>query len=180
MLLNTLDETLSFNNTNKKIYYYRAKLIKDGHESLNDESWNEIRGIANLCPLEFGSPVQYARSILLDYLGESEYPENDALCNGEIEERRSDENSMSNNVAFSIYPNPSSGLWQIKFEDLEKLDPKLITVRDRLGKICLMQSMKTEGTNTTLNMSEYQPGIYFVEVLSSDNKINRAKLVLIK
>lgn len=174
-----LEETLSFHNANKRIYYYKAKLVRDGQESLSEEAWQEIRAISKLCPLEYGGPVYEAHGLLNDYLGEATSPLTLEACNGEVEQRRPAEQKTEIALGISIFPNPTSGIWQIKV-DTEQKGASLITVRDRMGKICLTKSIKAEDINTTIDMTGYQTGVYFVEIINSENKISRAKLVLIR
>ncbi len=74
-----------------------------------------------------------------------------------------------NEINFSIYPNPSSGNFNLNFNDDSK---KTITVTDCLGQV--VQSFESASESTTIYLQDQ--GLYFVTV-SSNNKISTQKIM---
>ena len=68
----------------------------------------------------------------------------------------------------NIYPNPSSGIFTVRM-DICQAGAK-ITVRDVLGNCLLERSCRGE-TGQEINLSCQPRGIYFVELLSGDEKV---------
>jgi hypothetical protein len=64
----------------------------------------------------------------------------------------------------SIYPNPTSGILNINFNDNNM---RTIAITDLTGKI--ISVTKTENADHKLNMSDLTPGVYFVKISSSEN-----------
>jgi len=66
-----------------------------------------------------------------------------------------------------IYPNPTNGFSQIKMN----INIESITVYDNIGKIIYI------GNSKTLNLSNYNRGIYFVKIKTTSNKIFTKKIL---
>ena len=75
---------------------------------------------------------------------------------------------LNNNI--HIYPNPSSGIFNIEFN--ETLAQK-VTVYDAIGKVVYENMTDTNSTNVRIDISEFTTGMYFV-------KINAREKVIIK
>jgi hypothetical protein len=76
----------------------------------------------------------------------------------------------------SVYPNPSSDIFNIYLNNIPKYD---IILSDITGKI-LFEDKNTNGvTNYTLNLDRFSNGIYFLKVLTK-NKFFTKKLILNK
>jgi hypothetical protein len=76
----------------------------------------------------------------------------------------------------SVYPNPSSDIFNINLNNIPKYD---IILSDITGKI-LFEDKNTNGvTNYTLNLDRFSNGIYFLKVLTK-NKFFTKKLILNK
>ena len=76
-----------------------------------------------------------------------------------------------NASTFSVYPNPSKGLVNI---DLNEPGDYVVQINDVVGKLV---SEKTITSNTTLNLSTLDKGIYFVNV-SNDETNNITKVII--
>ncbi len=175
-----LEESLGFHNENKTIYYYLSKLVKDGPESLPDDAWQEIRTIAHLCPLAYGSPVQQARGMLMDYLGESVSTSDEELCGGEMQHRKAREMITTERPSLlSLFPNPTTGSWQIRFGKGDSGSYSLI-VRDKLGMVCISKIIQAGDPHAVMDMTRYPAGIYFVEIIGADNQSCHEKLILVR
>jgi len=73
------------------------------------------------------------------------------------------ENNLSNEAI--IYPNPTSGLFTVSLIDLEKNTS--VTVYSVVGKEVVHQQITK--SKTTINLSPYNKGIYFVKIQNGDN-----------
>jgi len=71
------------------------------------------------------------------------------------------------NTDIVIYPNPTNGFSQIKMN----INIESITVYDNIGKIIYI------GNSKTLNLSNYNRGIYFVKIKTTSNKIFTKKIL---
>lgn len=76
---------------------------------------------------------------------------------------------------FSLYPNPSEGILNIKTKTLEAFN---ISIYDVTGKLILKQREVVPSNNQyQLNMSSYSTGVYFLNISNGNNKITK-KLIL--
>jgi hypothetical protein len=74
---------------------------------------------------------------------------------------------------FSVYPNPSSGIFQLKTNNYSR---KSLFVYDMLGNV-IWQEQSNSKIETTIDISNYPKGIYFVKISQGD-KITTQKIVL--
>lgn len=65
-----------------------------------------------------------------------------------------------------IYPNPTNNLLNIELKKISESNPTYLTLSTMDGKVLSIQKMNA--TQFTLNLSEYQSGIYFVKVNSEE------------
>ncbi|WAC01192.1 T9SS type A sorting domain-containing protein [Lacinutrix neustonica] len=83
-----------------------------------------------------------------------------------------DEFATSN---FSIFPNPSKGVFNIKTETNEAFD---IEIYDVSGKIILKHTNVTPNNKQyALNMADYSAGMYFLSISKGHSKLTK-KLIL--
>ena len=73
---------------------------------------------------------------------------------------------------FTIYPNPTNGIFIVELGEVAKYD---ITVNNVLGQTVF--STSTNGMNTNINLSEFDKGIYTVE-LKDENSIYIEKIIV--
>ena len=69
-----------------------------------------------------------------------------------------------------IYPNPSSGKFNIEFKDVSV---QKVTVYDAIGKVVYENMTDTNSTNVRIDLSEITTGMYFL-------KINAVEKVIMK
>lgn len=75
---------------------------------------------------------------------------------------------------FNLYPNPATNYALITFN--QALNGAMLEVDDALGKAVHKQTIT--GTEVKLNTANYQSGMYFVKVTTSDGNTGLKKLVL--
>lgn len=68
---------------------------------------------------------------------------------------------------FSVYPNPNHGIFELRFNSPEKTDGEL-NVRDITGRIIFSQKTASPFYETTIDISQYARGIYFIEYRTAD------------
>jgi len=76
--------------------------------------------------------------------------------------------NISNAAMFSVYPNPSTGVFTFALPQAQKLTGE-ITVTDITGRVVFTQ--KTEAApffQTTINISRFAKGIYFVQYRTAE------------
>ena len=81
-------------------------------------------------------------------------------------------NESENNNDLLLYPNPSSGIFQISDFKYQIADLKVINV---LGK-CVFQST-INNNQSTINLSSFAKGIYFVEIRTEAGVVNKKVVV---
>lgn len=81
--------------------------------------------------------------------------------------------SKNNNLR--VYPNPSNGLVNVDISqfDNQKMN---ISIINYLGQITEAKTQRST-SNLTIDLSNYQKGIYFIEI-RSDEKLERAKIII--
>ncbi len=78
-----------------------------------------------------------------------------------------DEAVDPNTTSFNLYPNPTNGILNVEFNTGDKFTGDLI-VTDMTGRT--LKTFKLENSeNTTIDMSDYNTGIYFVNLISQNN-----------
>lgn len=81
----------------------------------------------------------------------------------------------TNRLVFSVYPNVSTGVFNLEQETLETLE---ISISDSQGKVVAQQKMNDY--SSTIDLSQQADGIYFYKAVSSDNRMKTGKLVVVK
>jgi len=71
-----------------------------------------------------------------------------------------------------IYPNPNNGLFSIDFPSNQN---RIITIFDISGKTIFEKSINK--SNLSIDISDYENGLYLLEIIENDNKINRYKII---
>jgi len=74
----------------------------------------------------------------------------------------------------SVYPNPTTGILTLKFENIgkENLTYKLSDVNGKL-----LENKKITGNETTISMANLLPGIYFLKVNDNRKEIRIFKII---
>ena len=77
---------------------------------------------------------------------------------------------------FSIYPNPSKGIINFQFFDLDNHE---IVITNVLGDV-VFESAKVSSSNNAIHISHLNEGVYFVSTLKNGTKIESKRVVLVK
>ncbi|MES2555639.1 MAG: T9SS type A sorting domain-containing protein [Bacteroidota bacterium] len=81
----------------------------------------------------------------------------------------------TNLLVFSVYPNSSTGIFNMEQEAPEALK---ISVFDSQGKVIAQQKMNDY--SSTIDLSQQADGIYFYKAVSLDNRMKTGKLIVAK
>lgn len=76
----------------------------------------------------------------------------------------------NNELGFSIYPNPSNGLFNIKLVNVSNLET-VVTVRNIIGQT--IYSSIESSTVTSVDLTQLNSGVYFVSIESNGNKVTK-------
>lgn len=84
------------------------------------------------------------------------------------------ENINTNNISMTLYPNPTSGLFNINIEGLNS-DAKIF-VCDAQGRIITSKSFNANNT-ISFDLSSYPKGVYFIKVMTSKSTSSQKLIV---
>lgn len=87
--------------------------------------------------------------------------------------RFSSVDEVVNEPEFSIYPNPSSGVFDLRINDLS--EPISISVIDISGKEIWSKNQTSE-SNVQIDISNFARGIYFVKIYDENNFVKTIKI----
>lgn len=146
-------------------------ILAENDYVLTGSDVQQLQTISDLCPLEYGTCVLDARSILVekDLANRSDFVDNCDL--GNIQNRsisKSDRSSI-----MSIYPNPSTGLFQIQ---LDTEEPASLSILSAEGK--KLQEFILVEQSTEIDMQHLGPGIYIGQ-LTSGAKSYVQKIIIV-
>ena len=77
--------------------------------------------------------------------------------------------SLSNALAASVYPNPSKGVFNIRFS-APLSSQGTLAVRDLTGRIIYTAKVVAGAANTTIDLNDVANGLYFLEVITFDGR----------
>jgi hypothetical protein len=98
-----------------------------------------------------------------------------AGADNEVEENiKSISEDVAKDFSIYVYPNPSKGLFTVNFSDDS---PKSIKIVDGLGKLVFSKDNAT-GNLLNIDLSNNSQGIYYLNVISNNNKAG--KLILLE
>jgi uncharacterized lipoprotein YddW (UPF0748 family) len=83
-------------------------------------------------------------------------------------------NNLSRNYRFSIFPNPAKDFLQISIHDTQSQNLN-IEISDLNGKTIKQLRL---GTDSTINISEFENGIYYIRIIFDDNSITTRKFIV--
>ena len=77
----------------------------------------------------------------------------------------------------TLYPNPTSGVMTVAYSI--PTDATLI-VTDAIGRAILQTKIDSQSTNTTIDLSKFQTGLYFYQIANDSDVRFNGKIVLTK
>jgi hypothetical protein len=87
------------------------------------------------------------------------------------------EDAFENTEEFSIYPNPSAGMFTMNITTLAKTNFNL-TVRDVKGQEVYVENVNVNGAYTeSLDFSNYAKGVYYLQI-QTENESRVEKLII--
>lgn len=129
--------------------------------------------------LQLKPGFKYTPSTSTDYfrVKDLECPGNDNMANLKSSDII---NSMNNNDTFidnipkiSIYPNPTTGILNFEFTDDNE---KTISIYNEVGT--LINTLSTNSSQTNIDLSDYNKGLYIIVIKSNDQTPYIEKIVL--
>ncbi|MFA6200291.1 MAG: DUF4465 domain-containing protein [Bacteroidales bacterium] len=85
------------------------------------------------------------------------------------------ENINSNNISMTLYPNPTSGLFNVNIEGLNS-DAKIF-VCDAQGRIINLKSFNANNNIISFDLSSYPKGVYFIKVMTGQSTSSKKLIV---
>ncbi len=176
-----LQASTIYETTQKRFWQLSLKKRLQGKESLTSTEWDEIKGIAEMCPLEAGKAVYSARALyqtindtLLQY-------DDDELCGLYDKSKLILKNTnISEKSLVDIFPNPAKQEWNIK---IENKDQKQIVVEvvDMQGRVLKRFNFGTK-TNIMekIQIPDMDTGILFAKIYMDDKLYSTKKLLKLK
>jgi hypothetical protein len=151
----------------KQILVFRLRTIKD--DSFTAGDYREINKIANLCPHEYGSPVDWARA----FLQGTEYDHFDLFEDCDETERGNERSTELTEI--SIYPNPSPGEFIFK---LNSINTGNIRIFNQMGEI-VKSTLIEDSDEQLINISDMNNGLYYVSFEGKNGFSTIKKLIKI-
>ncbi|MBK9257895.1 MAG: PKD domain-containing protein [Saprospiraceae bacterium] len=172
--ISLLPEPYPFLILHKSVWQMQLRVLIEGDDVLTNTEWDQLRAIANMCPLEVGNVVYRAQN-LMAIKGEMIYTDMASVCD-RTELRKKSESSK--NGKLSIYPNPTNGQIMINLPD----DVQLIRffISDITGKF--IEIKQTENINNNLlqfDVSQLEGGVYFMKMIDQNEKIYQSRIIVI-
>ena len=85
-------------------------------------------------------------------------------------------NQFSNNLSVNLYPNPASKELNVSLRNLNSFENVKVEMFNVLGK--KMLSKEISSTNTSINISELNNGIYMLRIINNNGELLLNKKVL--
>lgn len=175
--LNALTTNNAIESNMKKmlLIYLNSCYINNLDNLSNDEA--AISAMAYQCPMEFGDAVYWART-MLSMLHENLEFNDEAVCQAETNQRRANIEKLKLNSSINkntlIYPNPASNNVFVlpKHENCQS-----ITVRNQFGAI-IWNSAQVNRFPYEINLENISSGMYVLEIVFEQNKIENHKLTI--
>jgi hypothetical protein len=89
-------------------------------------------------------------------------------------------NELPNKCNVKIYPNPTSSLLTIEHLLPRELEEIVLEVHDVMGRLCFTEKIDLNRQTTSLDLTSYMTGIYFVAVYVDNKLCIKEKLVLLE
>ncbi len=134
---------------------------------------NTLYNIATQCPLSGGVAVFKARAILKELNPNVFYDDAFTCIQSGVVYRKKETIQQH----CTLYPNPTSGVMTVAYSI--PTDATLI-VTDAIGRAILQTKIDSQSTNTTIDLSKFQTGLYFYQIANDSDVRFNGKIVLTK
>jgi hypothetical protein len=136
-----------------------------------------LTSMAYQCPMEFGDAVYWART-MLSMLHESLEFNDEAVCQAETNQRRANieklKQSTSINKNTLVYPNPANNhVFVLPKQEI----CQSISLRNQFGSI-VWNSAQVNRFPYEINIENISSGMYILEIIFDNNKIENHKLTI--
>lgn len=160
-------------STGLDMYGYPGTICDPGqdllHIELSPDGAGEYQMQATTIVNNFSNPVDTYLDGNFLYVIEYSYSGNGRLFKVTLPVDITTEIEEKNKITdISVYPNPSSGIFSTNFKN--KTVETKICIYDMLGN-CILEKAYRNETYANINLSAQPKGMYFLEMLSSDEKI---------
>jgi len=162
--------------------------MKYATASLSSSDSLAILALAQLCPERNGTVVFQARSLYSQIYNDLSMFNDDSCLDvdsGYVAARHSDNgnnnkiNATTGNQNYSIHPNPNDGNF-VLLQYIPDNEPVKIRIYDEIGRSIYNQDLQFSNSKGQLNLVNYVPGIYLLEITDGKNRIFRFKFVINK
>ena len=178
--------TADCENNNTKLNWSTATekdnnyfIVEKSEDGINYKAIAQVEGQGNSSQIKKynytdkteRSEVNYYRLKQTDYNGAFEYS---SVVS--ISKKCSNDNTFS---SFGLYPNPNSGSVLTVNYTVEKNEKAVVKFTTALGQLYMQKSILLNGGNNTdvINIDGIAPGVYFVEIESSQIKAKPVKFI---
>jgi len=88
------------------------------------------------------------------------------------------ENSSLDNQLM-VFPNPTSGIFKINWDEIEYIKINKFRIFDVFGKMVLsVENPEIQGNEKSINMSEFEQGLYSIQIITEEGVVNKQIILL--
>lgn len=157
---------------------YYAAYIRYLQNSMNATDTTTIATLAAKCPAVDGAVVYKARSLYQMLTGSAADYNDDSCMYGVFSTYRvTDENSISGEQAYSLYPNPNEGNFVLK-QRIADDKPVTLKVYNSVGAVVYQGNPAFANGEIRLNLGQKAPGLYLVCIGDGKEKITCLRFTL--
>lgn len=164
-----------FSILEKQYYGVLTELLGRSEQQLSPEEAGIIRGIAGLCPYEYGEVVYSAR-LLYESVEVVDY-DDELLCSEIQLKKEADVATDEWKEHYTIYPNPAFGEVTVMLTE-EEIKNKEMEIFNPGGQV--VKRVRLANEINTIAIGELPSGLYMVRIADQEKNHKVRKLVIIK
>jgi len=157
----------------------KAKVFIQGHDIDSSHVYsilplgNYFRPIyAGIYNLTFSAPGYYSKTVSVTAVNKASVVKNVQLVS-----TTSGIESINNDNAFTIFPNPAQNILSLNFNN-QYLSNAIVQIADIQGRILYKSQIQANNEILTIPLSKFSKGIYFIRLMN-DNRLNSVKRFVI-
>ncbi|PHI18884.1 hypothetical protein CEQ90_15695 [Lewinellaceae bacterium SD302] len=171
-LNNALTTDSLFKTNRQSVNTHTFTYLTSGKLGLSQSAINDLKVIADQCPLNGGQAVYAARSLVNIVEGPSYF--NDSLACAIVPENLPVKEPQKGSAL--VYPNPTDGLVVLRLEEGYITSIRLV---DGFGRVILSKSWSNDGNvKREIDLSRLPSGMYSLEITGSDVVISTERIIL--